>query len=712
MTPNSGPSIPGENLISSLLTPGYVNYEVQATLTANGIGCPGPVNTYRVNVNPSPTVTPSITSQSICSGDASLRIDFTPNVTPVDYIWTAVQTVGVTGVILIGTDPFIQPQTLQTTAVAQGFVKYEITPVYTGGGTFTCPGGFSYSTIMVNPLPVTPIITGGSGPGAGHIECENQPNVRYTVPLLPGHTYSWTVTAGTFVGSSTSNIVDVNWGPANPNGSLQVTDTDENFTTACFSTSAVYNVNITPRPSPTITLPNLTGICQEQTGTYSTESGMTNYDWTIPADGVITSGGDGSSMIKVRWTTPGPKTIYVNYTNSYNCDGLPPGGSAIFVVHPLPDVNIAGTGTTPVCQDYPQTYPYTTQTVDPTAIYNWSIPMGSGTISPSASSNPIQVKWFNSGNAQLKVIATTSYGCIDTRTIPITVKAKPTVSLSSCFDQTTILNAKPVKLSGGLPVGSAGLYYIGQPLVNPVTHFTPSSLGVHNIYFSFTNDDGCINTSNPISITVLDPSTFFTGCPGTLTDRRESPPVTYRTVWIGSQCWMQDNLRYARGEAGYTSTPYTTPQTDNCKFERYCMLPGDPDCSKYGGFYQWDELMTYAGADRAQGFCPPGWHIPNELEWDNMISAVSGGIGNGVAGSFLKSQNASSIFKGSLAGFFYLNNIQSYNDLSMQATMFWTSTYDTSTKRAVARGLNSFTPSVSRYESPGVNAFPVRCVKD
>jgi len=505
--------------------------------------------------------------------------------------------------------------------------------------------------------------------------------------------------------------VVVDWGPANPTASVAVTETDQNFTTAC-TASAGYSVNLTPRPVPVITSLNATGICQGLTGNYyTTQTGMTGYTWTIPAEGTITDGGNGYNFVKIRWTTPGTKTIYLNFRNAYNCDGLPPGGSMTFTVYPLPDVTISGTGTSPVCQDYPQSYPYATQTIDPTNIYNWSIPMGTGDISPGASANPIQVTWRSSGNSQLKVIATTINGCVDATTIPITINAKPAVSLSSCFDQTTILGAKPIKLKGGLPNGTNGVYYVDQPLLTPVTQFTPSTLGAHSIYFSFTNATGCIATSNPVTITVLDPSSVFTGCPGTLTDRRESPPATYRTIWIGSQCWMLDNLRYSRGGAAATIS-FTSPQTDNCSFERYCILPGDPTCSTYGGFYQWDELMHYDGTDRAQGFCPPGWHVPDESEWDSMISTVSNGIGNGIAGAFLTDTGATGPFQARPAGIFYLNNIQSFTDLSPKVIFFWTSTFDTNSKRAVARGINTVAPSVSRYESSKVNAFPVRCVKD
>jgi uncharacterized protein (TIGR02145 family) len=131
----------------------------------------------------------------------------------------------------------------------------------------------------------------------------------------------------------------------------------------------------------------------------------------------------------------------------------------------------------------------------------------------------------------------------------------------------------------------------------------------------------------------------------------------------------------------------------------------------YGGFYQWDELMRYDGADKAQGFCPPGWHIPNEAEWNLMMEIVSEGVGAGVAGSFLRDPNPNTSFLAETAGIFYLNTMQSFSS-PPRATFFWTSSFDITTKTAVAKGLTSESPSVSRYQSSSANSFPVRCVKD
>ncbi len=117
---------------------------------------------------------------------------------------------------------------------------------------------------------------------------------------------------------------------------------------------------------------------------------------------------------------------------------------------------------------------------------------------------------------------------------------------------------------------------------------------------------------------------------GTITDSRDGQ--SYKTVTIGSQTWMAQNLNY---------------ETANS----YC--PGDAPykCDMYGRLYTWAAAMDSAGlwstngmncGDNktcmptypVRGVCPIGWHLPTETEWNTLITAV-GGLS--IAGSMLKS---------------------------------------------------------------------------
>jgi len=91
---------------------------------------------------------------------------------------------------------------------------------------------------------------------------------------------------------------------------------------------------------------------------------------------------------------------------------------------------------------------------------------------------------------------------------------------------------------------------------------------------------------------------------GTFTDTRDSR--NYKTVKIGEQVWMAENLNYeAKDSKCYDNKP------DNCK--------------KYGRLYDWET---------AKKSCPSEWHLPSNAEWEVLMVAVGG---NETAGKYLKS---------------------------------------------------------------------------
>lgn len=101
-----------------------------------------------------------------------------------------------------------------------------------------------------------------------------------------------------------------------------------------------------------------------------------------------------------------------------------------------------------------------------------------------------------------------------------------------------------------------------------------------------------------------------TSCPTTLTDQEGN---TYKTILLGEQCWMAENMRTTiardgkpilygskeeRHEWGYLYSP------DN----RISLVP------QYGYLYD---------RDAAEVICPKGWHLPSDADWTLLSSYLS-----------------------------------------------------------------------------------------
>ena len=117
----------------------------------------------------------------------------------------------------------------------------------------------------------------------------------------------------------------------------------------------------------------------------------------------------------------------------------------------------------------------------------------------------------------------------------------------------------------------------------------------------------------------------FANCGDNLVDSRDGK--AYKTVQIGNQCWMQQNMNIGNRIDGGKG------QTDNGIIEKYCYNDSTKYCDIYGGLYQWWELMQYVTTEKTNGICPTGWHIPADAEW-TMLTDYLGG--DSVAGGKMK----------------------------------------------------------------------------
>ena len=112
------------------------------------------------------------------------------------------------------------------------------------------------------------------------------------------------------------------------------------------------------------------------------------------------------------------------------------------------------------------------------------------------------------------------------------------------------------------------------------------------------------SSSSETSVSSSSQDTTYNAEKNTLTDTRDGK--VYRTVKIGDQVWMAENLNF---------------ETDSS----YCYNDSAEYCAKYGRLYRWTAAMDA---------CPSGWHLPDLAEWKTLLAAVGG---DSIAGTKLKS---------------------------------------------------------------------------
>ena len=105
-------------------------------------------------------------------------------------------------------------------------------------------------------------------------------------------------------------------------------------------------------------------------------------------------------------------------------------------------------------------------------------------------------------------------------------------------------------------------------------------------------DDGNPETHND----VYDAACLCAGVLHLFTDPRDGQ--TYKTVKIGDQIWLAENLNY-----------------DPAAGNSWCYEDDTANCAVYGRLYDWETAKTA---------CPAGWHLPSEDEWDQLIAFLGG----------------------------------------------------------------------------------------
>jgi uncharacterized protein (TIGR02145 family) len=164
---------------------------------------------------------------------------------------------------------------------------------------------------------------------------------------------------------------------------------------------------------------------------------------------------------------------------------------------------------------------------------------------------------------------------------------------------------------------------------------------------------------------------------GTFKDTRDGK--VYKTVKIGTQVWMAENLAYKPGSGDY------------------CIYNGDSsNLVKYGYLYDWQT---------AKSVCPKGWHLPSKSEFDTFLSNVGG---SGSKAYLALEEGGSSGYNALLGGYRYAlgvsTNIGKYG--------YWWSSMEKDGSNAWHLYMNSFYNTAYIYYNSKVYGLCVRCLHD
>ncbi|MCL2183894.1 MAG: hypothetical protein FWB85_10555 [Chitinispirillia bacterium] len=336
----------------------------------------------------------------------------------------------------------------------------------------------------------------------------------------------------------------------------------------------------------------------------------------------------------------------------------------------------------------------------------------------------------NVNGTQVTVTATAEQGYTFTKWEGAVTSTNPTVTVTVDEGKTLVAMFTPVKYRLTVntnPANSGTVFVNGTPSSGSTEHDDGTTVRVEAQPmpgYTFMEWSGESVTGNPGTILMAGnrmltanfrQQTITTPADSTFTDSRDGQ--VYRTVTIGSQTWMAENLNY--------DVPGI--DTDVC-------YDNDPNnCDLYGRLYDWATAMNLSSScnstdcasqvqTKHRGVCPFGWHVPSDAEWETLVKYVdpnaSGNYDNN-AGTKLRSTtgwNTSSDYipgtdeygfsalpggNGYFSGGFYDAGYYGY----------WWSATEGGASYAWGRFM-SYGDYVGRYTNYKTSLFSLRCLRD
>ncbi len=186
---------------------------------------------------------------------------------------------------------------------------------------------------------------------------------------------------------------------------------------------------------------------------------------------------------------------------------------------------------------------------------------------------------------------------------------------------------------------------------------------------------------------------------------------TYRTIRIGDQCWMAENLRTGHYRDG-SAIPNVRDNSEwsNLRGGAWSLYDNNSGSeTTYGKLYNW-----YAVED-GRGLCPTGWSVPGNAAWTQMSNYLGNNAGGKLKTTGTQYWRSPNTGATNTSGFSALPGGGRFSlgtFLSSGDDGYWWSSTESGATEAWSRRLSSLNGNISSYNSHKHFGFSVRCVRD
>ena len=204
----------------------------------------------------------------------------------------------------------------------------------------------------------------------------------------------------------------------------------------------------------------------------------------------------------------------------------------------------------------------------------------------------------------------------------------------------------------------------------------------------------------------------------TITDPRDGN--TYKTINIGTQTWMAENLNTTKFRNGDLIPEARTVEewirASENQEPAWCYYNNDPKNGlKYGKLYNWWAV------DDSRGLAPEGWEIPSYYKWDILTDEMGGQIISDEISQMKYIQEFVRDFNISAGGMRNGDEEGSFSDIGSMG-VWWSSNLGNSCfawfEDILATDVKLLNPKFNKYNTniyyivSNNGGFSVRCVKD